>query len=278
MDDSRSTVRFPDSENHSFNSIKELTPPETLLVREQFLTVQGEMPFAGYPAYFIRLGGCNRGRKLVSCSGCDTDFRVSQSQAISFDQLLANIESADLLNKFIVITGGEPLLQREQLNEFLEYIEQTSEARYKKYHFQFETNGDVDPIDLLDRSLDRSYVNSRVSFVVSPKEPFSKRDYWFIKKEPFKKATKLIDNNVYIRRIVSADVESAYYLLPKFLSDRTLDAASVDRVYLSGQTIYHDDGSINIEATKTNVAHATDLATRFGFKVSFQSHVFLGIR
>ena len=36
---------------------------------ETFPTVQGEGPFAGYPAFFIRLSHCN-----LRCYFCDTDF------------------------------------------------------------------------------------------------------------------------------------------------------------------------------------------------------------
>ena len=38
-------------------------------VQEIFLTIQGEGPYAGTPAIFIRLGGCN-----LACNFCDTEF------------------------------------------------------------------------------------------------------------------------------------------------------------------------------------------------------------
>lgn len=46
-------------------------PAKHLAVAASFLTVQGEMPFAGRPAVFLRLAGCNRGSKVDrGCTFC----------------------------------------------------------------------------------------------------------------------------------------------------------------------------------------------------------------
>ncbi|HEY6020017.1 MAG TPA: 7-carboxy-7-deazaguanine synthase QueE, partial [Candidatus Paceibacterota bacterium] len=42
---------------------------ESFLVKDIFYTIQGEGPYAGRPAVFVRLGGCN-----LRCAFCDTDF------------------------------------------------------------------------------------------------------------------------------------------------------------------------------------------------------------
>ncbi len=60
-------------------------PEDTLLVRSSFMTIQGEGPYAGRPAYFIRLGGCNYGPKTHFCQFCDTDFRLTESKNVSFE-------------------------------------------------------------------------------------------------------------------------------------------------------------------------------------------------
>lgn len=77
-----------------------------LLVKEAFHTIQGEGPFAGRPAYFIRLAGCN-----LKCYFCDTDFEGGHTRDVQ--SIIA--EAAKYKEKYgtdlVVLTGGEPLRQ-----------------------------------------------------------------------------------------------------------------------------------------------------------------------
>lgn len=80
-----------------------------LEVKSVFPTLQGEGPFTGMPAVFIRLGGCN-----LACSFCDTDFENFHEMAL--DDLMENVRqlavsSGKRVRHLIVITGGEPLRQ-----------------------------------------------------------------------------------------------------------------------------------------------------------------------
>lgn len=76
-----------------------------LPVMEQFYTVQGEGHFAGTPAYFIRLGGCD-----VGCVWCDVkDSWEAEKHPLFEIQLLAD----SVINSgapICVITGGEPAI------------------------------------------------------------------------------------------------------------------------------------------------------------------------
>ena len=54
----KNPIRKP--ENHDGNFLK---------IQEIFYTIQGEGIYSGYPAVFVRLGGCN-----LACKFCDTDF------------------------------------------------------------------------------------------------------------------------------------------------------------------------------------------------------------
>jgi organic radical activating enzyme len=78
----------------------------SLDVQSIFATLQGEGPYAGWPAIFIRLGGCN-----LACSFCDTEFE--SFRAMTLNEIMAQVQShaAHGAYRLIVITGGEPLRQ-----------------------------------------------------------------------------------------------------------------------------------------------------------------------
>jgi organic radical activating enzyme len=116
---------------HGKNPIR---PPQSgdgrrIDVQHIFSTIQGEGPYAGVPAVFIRLGGCN-----LACEFCDTEFEsfremgmedivervgeLSSSCVKAQDLRLSTlaldpaVKPQDDKNiKLIVITGGEPLRQ-----------------------------------------------------------------------------------------------------------------------------------------------------------------------
>jgi 7-carboxy-7-deazaguanine synthase (Cx14CxxC type) len=94
-------------------------------VKEIFYTLQGEGANAGKPAVFCRFAGCNlwsgreQDRATAVCQFCDTDFvgtdgtlggRFDSAQALAA-QIAALWPVADRANCFVVLTGGEPLLQ-----------------------------------------------------------------------------------------------------------------------------------------------------------------------
>lgn len=82
---------------------------ETLMVQEIFPTLQGEGPYAGWPAIFIRLGGCN-----LACSFCDTEFESFAPMNVL--EILKRVHQFSTpqghrIADLVVITGGEPLRQ-----------------------------------------------------------------------------------------------------------------------------------------------------------------------
>jgi 7-carboxy-7-deazaguanine synthase len=97
-------------------------------VKEIFYTLQGEGTHAGRPAVFCRFAGCNlwngreSDRATAICKFCDTDFVGTDGEgggkfagaavlAQAVDALWPETHTA---NKFVVFTGGEPLLQLDQ--------------------------------------------------------------------------------------------------------------------------------------------------------------------
>jgi 7-carboxy-7-deazaguanine synthase len=78
---------------------------ETLLVHSIFRSIQGESSFAGLPCTFIRLTGCN-----LRCRYCDTPEAFTEGKSMRREQVLAKV--AELATPLVLLTGGEPLLQK----------------------------------------------------------------------------------------------------------------------------------------------------------------------
>ena len=94
-------------------------------VKEIFYTLQGEGANAGTPAVFCRFAGCNlwsgreADRAQAACDFCDTDFvgtdgpdggRFPDAQALA-EAVAAAWPARQARHRFVVCTGGEPLLQ-----------------------------------------------------------------------------------------------------------------------------------------------------------------------
>jgi 7-carboxy-7-deazaguanine synthase len=96
--------------------------PETLVINEIYLSLQGESSYAGLPCIFIRLTACD-----LRCSYCDTAYAFTEGKKIPLEQILAKIRelAAPFKNSalrtphstlpLVELTGGEPLLQRNSL-------------------------------------------------------------------------------------------------------------------------------------------------------------------
>lgn len=96
----------------------------TYAVKELFLTLQGEGVHAGRRAVFLRFAGCNlwsgreQDRATAICRFCDTDFVGTDGEgggkfatAAGLADAVAACWGAGTDNRYVVITGGEPLLQ-----------------------------------------------------------------------------------------------------------------------------------------------------------------------
>ena len=77
-----------------------------LKVHSIFMTIQGEGPFSGHPAVFIRLAGCN-----LACPFCDTEY-TENAVTMTIPEIRKAVRNAHTVNKgLVVITGGEPFRQ-----------------------------------------------------------------------------------------------------------------------------------------------------------------------
>jgi 7-carboxy-7-deazaguanine synthase len=98
---------------------------------EIFRSIQGEGRSQGYPCTFVRLGGCN-----LRCTWCDTRYAQTGGEDLEEQEIIRNIEA--LGGRRLCITGGEPLLQGQQLLPLVRTM-------WKKgYILEIETNGTID--------------------------------------------------------------------------------------------------------------------------------------
>lgn len=120
----------------------------TYAVKEIFYSLQGEGRHAGRPAVFCRFAGCNlwsgreRDRATAACNFCDTDFVGTDgegggrfSEARSLATAIERMWGGGLQQRFVVLTGGEPLLQ---VDDSL-----LSAAHELGFEIALETNGSL---------------------------------------------------------------------------------------------------------------------------------------
>jgi 7-carboxy-7-deazaguanine synthase len=77
----------------------------SLAVQEVFYTLQGEGPYSGRPATFIRLAGCN-----LACHFCDTEFETGMTNRVPILDIAQQVATSRIRD-FVVLTGGEPMRQ-----------------------------------------------------------------------------------------------------------------------------------------------------------------------
>jgi 7-carboxy-7-deazaguanine synthase (Cx14CxxC type) len=128
----------------------------TYSVKEIFYTLQGEGANAGRPAVFCRFSGCNlwngreSDRATAVCKFCDTDFvGTDGSNGGKFKQAADLVDAverlwpkADEKRRFVVLTGGEPIMQVNQA------LVEAFHAR--GFSIAVETNGTLPPPQGID--------------------------------------------------------------------------------------------------------------------------------
>lgn len=77
---------------------------DSVVVKEIYLSLQGESSFQGLLCTFVRLTGCH-----LRCAWCDSEFSFKGGERLKNDEVLRRVlaERAPLVE----VTGGEPLLQ-----------------------------------------------------------------------------------------------------------------------------------------------------------------------
>jgi len=99
-------------------------------IAEIFRSLQGEGKNQGKPCLFIRLAGCN-----LNCHWCDTPYAQTSGMEMNNDVILEQIWR--LNPPYVCITGGEPLLQADDLEPLLVSLHTRGTA------IDIETNGTI---------------------------------------------------------------------------------------------------------------------------------------
>lgn len=135
----------------------------TLPVSEVFgPTFQGEGPYAGRRAAFVRLGLCN-----LSCSWCDTPYTWDSTRydvsaecpdtPISTIHDRLRVVGTDL----VILSGGEPLIHRALLDQLM----------VSEWVWHAETNGTIPPPDYWQAVVEHTTVSPKIN----TSDPYSKR-------------------------------------------------------------------------------------------------------
>jgi 7-carboxy-7-deazaguanine synthase len=236
---------------------------DQLLVTSIFLTIQGEGPLMGAPTVFIRLSGCDRGKKSsMGCRFCDTEFTFSRGRPMSFMEITSHLIALNPdRNLPIVISGGEPMLQ-DNLSPFLLFLFSNGFDE-----IQIESNG-----DRLAEGFET--VPEDVILVVSPKT--TKAGY------PYPPVA-VMERADYLKFLIEDVPGSPYHDLPEwvgkkhpfrvFLQPITVYTAACD----PGHSAWDQDGIIDYAATGRNYKRAAALALAGQYRISIQMHLFLGV-
>lgn len=121
----------------------------TLKVYEIFHSVQGESSRIGLPTVFVRLTGCP-----MRCVYCDTEYAFSGGSNMTLDQIMEKVASFGA--RYVTVTGGEPLAQKE----CLPLLTRLCDAGYE---VSLETGG----------AIDTDGVDARVAVILDVKTPGS---------------------------------------------------------------------------------------------------------
>lgn len=120
-----------------------------LRISEIFYSIQGESTFVGLPTVFVRLTGCP-----LRCQYCDTAYAFTGGDKMSIAEVLQTV--AGYFAKFITVSGGEPLAQKNCLPLLSRLCD--------SYTVSLETSG----------AMDISEVDPRVIKIVDVKTPGSR--------------------------------------------------------------------------------------------------------
>lgn len=240
--------------------------PDVLKVTSIFRTLQGEQPFSGRPAIFIRLAGCNFGNKSPSamCLFCDSSFEFDNGANYSLNSLLIEVLRLKHDGDIVVITGGEPTLQ-PALPSFISLLQESGIGTV-----QIETNGTQSSFF---REIKSKNINCYV--VCSPKGNYK------VGIVPTPSITSM--EGIRCFRFLLEDVpNSPHREVPSWMKE------SHKRIFVSPIAVYSkaydgevssiwEPGLIDMEQTGKNYRYAAKYALDYDLELSIQQHLFAAL-
>lgn len=255
--------------------------PDELMITSIFYTLQGEGPFSGRSAVFVRLAYCN-----LRCSFCDTYF--DRGERMTFQNIIGAAQGvvqafkmqhpAPALPKdrhqLMVVTGGEPTMQ-PNLTGFLRA------ALRAGFSPQVESNGNF-AVEL----------PAMVHLVISPKVNEQTRQFIKLNEGTLRRADSL-------KFVVSA-TERGYTDIPAFALDWRAERLG-RQIYVSPMNMYRNAPAIaeasadlerrselerisfwtpdllDMKANQANHEHAAFLAMKYDARLTIQQHLYAGL-
>ncbi len=221
-----------------------------LLYNSLFLSFQGEGPKSGVLSVFLRTTGCN-----LRCSFCDTLYAVDSNFSNKWvketpEIVVKKIKEIKDKASNLVITGGDPLLQRDLIKEII------IESKNEFDSIEIETNGTLSGRELFPFGL---------HFNVSPKlsnsgEPYERRinisilkEFANYEKSIFKfvvKDSEDFDEIEELRKKIGIPLQKIY-IMPLSSEKNEMDSLSSDII---------------------------KYAMKYGYNFSYRLHIALGIK
>ena len=124
-------------------------------INEIFKSIQGEGPNFGKPAIFLRTAQCN-----LKCTWCDTKYTwdwenydyTKEVKEMTIEEIKEQLLDHEI--RHLVITGGEPLLQQDDLADLLSFLK-------PDFYVEIETNCTILPNKMLTDLVDQWNVSPK---------------------------------------------------------------------------------------------------------------------
>ena len=256
-----------------------------LLITSIFVTLQGEGPYSGLPAVFVRLAKCN-----LACSFCDTYF--DSGEWLAFDELDKRIDdelwdsSLDKSRYVLVVTGGEPMLQKA----LGPWLQTQFEGGNKWRNVQIETNGTafqpihdgvtvvVSPKCSEKNGVAKKYLNPRpemmmradvLKFVMNADEssPYSTVPTWAL---DWRKET---GGEIYVSPMNYYSREPQKAKIARNANETTIEQRSQVEEVIS----FWEPGLLDLVLNEKSHRHAASYAINNDLRFQVQAHLYAGV-